>query len=108
MKNLVILENGKKVQIVFNPDDEIVENIKKGLNKNQTIDFCDDDELEIEISSEQEKQNQIAELKIKLQKFKEDVEQVVLFGIEREDLQEKKKLCADLVFTLRELEKAEK
>lgn len=51
------------------------------------------------------KSNRIAELKTLLQKYKEDVEQVELFGMERSDYEEKKKLCADFIIELRELEK---
>lgn len=43
-------------------------------------------------------------LKEQLQKYKEDVEQVDLFGMQRADYQEKKQLCADIVLELRELE----
>lgn len=51
------------------------------------------------------KSNRIAELKTLLQKYKEDVEQVELFGMERSDYEEKKKLCADFIIELRNLEK---
>lgn len=44
-------------------------------------------------------------LKEKLQKYKEDVEQVELFGMERSDYQEKKQLCKDIVLELRQLER---
>lgn len=47
---------------------------------------------------------QIQEKKILLQKYKEDIEQVDLFGMERADYQEKKIACANLVLELRELE----
>lgn len=46
----------------------------------------------------------IGEKKQLLQKYKEDVEQVDLFGMERADYQEKKTACANLVLELRELE----
>lgn len=46
----------------------------------------------------------IIEKKQLLQKYKEDVEQVDLFGMERADYQEKKTACANLVLELRELE----
>lgn len=45
------------------------------------------------------------ELKKLLKKYKEDVEQVELFGLERPDYAEKKKFCHDAVLELRELEK---
>lgn len=40
-----------------------------------------------------------------LKKYKYDVEQVDLFGMQRDDYEEKKALCAQLVRELRELEK---
>ena len=49
--------------------------------------------------------SQIATKKALLNKYREDVEQVDLFGIERADYAEKKKLCKQLVEELRELEK---
>jgi len=48
---------------------------------------------------------QISEKKYLLEKYKEDVEQVELFGMERADYEEKKKTCANLIIELRELEK---
>lgn len=47
----------------------------------------------------------IREKKALLNKYREDVEQVDLFGMEREDYAEKKELCKQLVYELRELEK---
>lgn len=49
---------------------------------------------------------QIATLKQQLVKYKEDVEQVDLFGMQREDYEQKKQLCAGIVLQLRELEKS--
>lgn len=49
--------------------------------------------------------NRRVEIKSLLAKYKEDVEQVELFGMERTDYEEKKKLCADMILELRELEK---
>lgn len=46
----------------------------------------------------------IAEKKAILQKFKEDVEQVELFGMERADYEEKKAQCVSIIQQLRELE----
>ena len=40
-----------------------------------------------------------------LKKYKYDVEQVDLFGMQRDDYEEKKALCAQLVLELKELEK---
>ena len=50
-------------------------------------------------------QAQIAEKKALLLKYREDVEQVDLFGMEREDYEEKKTACRTLVEELRTLEK---
>ena len=47
----------------------------------------------------------IAEKKAILVKYREDVEQVSLFGMEREDFEEKKEACKALVEKLRVLEK---
>ena len=47
----------------------------------------------------------IQEKKALLNKYREDVEQVDLFGMERADYEEKKELCKQLVYELRELEK---
>ena len=46
----------------------------------------------------------IQEKKALLNKYREDVEQVDLFGMERADYVEKKELCKQLVYELRELE----
>lgn len=47
----------------------------------------------------------IQEKKQLLEKYKEDVEQVELFKMERTDYEEKKQICATLIYELRELEK---
>lgn len=47
----------------------------------------------------------IQQKKALLNKYKEDIEQVDLFGMVRDDYAEKKELCAQLVYELRELEK---
>ena len=43
-------------------------------------------------------------LKIQLERYKEDIEQVELFGMERQDCEEKKQLCKNLIIKIRELE----
>lgn len=48
---------------------------------------------------------EISRKKSILEKYKEDVEQVELFGMERDDYEEKKKICAEIILELRELEK---
>lgn len=47
----------------------------------------------------------IKELKQELIKWKEDVEQVELFGMERTDYEQKKARCAEIILILRQLEK---
>jgi hypothetical protein len=61
---------------------------------------------EIPAPSETElKQKQIKDIKQKLEKYKEDVEQVELFGMERIDYEEKKRLCKNMILELRQLER---
>lgn len=47
---------------------------------------------------------EIKTLKQELAKYKEDVEQVELFGMERADYEQKKTRCAEIILELRELE----
>lgn len=49
-------------------------------------------------------QGQIQVKKHQLNKYKEDVEQVELFGMQRNDYEEKKELCKGIILELRELE----
>jgi len=49
--------------------------------------------------------NQITVKKRLLQKYKEDIEQVELFGMQREDYEQKKELCKNIIVELRQLEK---
>lgn len=53
----------------------------------------------------QETKKLIQEKKKLLEKYKYDIQQVDLFGMERTDYEEKKSLCVQLVLELRELEK---
>ena len=62
-------------------------------------------ELTAEQKAKIELEKTIREKKALLNKYREDVEQVDLFGMEREDYEEKKELCKQLVYELRELEK---
>lgn len=48
---------------------------------------------------------EIRKKKALLNKYKEDVEQVELFGMYRDDYMEKRNACTDLILNLRELEK---
>lgn len=50
-------------------------------------------------------QERITELKKQIAKYKEDVEQVELFGMQRDDYEQKKEMCKDIILELRELEK---
>lgn len=63
------------------------------------------DEYKLAAVKETERQNLIAEKKALLLKYREDVEQVDLFGMVRNDYDEKKAACRTLVEELRELEK---
>ena len=56
-------------------------------------------------TAEELKQIEIQDLKRTLEKYKEDVEQVELFGMHREDYTQKKQACADIVVRLRQLER---
>lgn len=47
----------------------------------------------------------IAILKQTLNKYKEDVEQVEMFDMQRDDYEQKKKACRDIILELRDLEK---
>ena len=61
-------------------------------------------ELTAEQKAKIELAKTIREKKELLNKYREDVEQVDLFGMEREDYEEKKILCKQLVYELREME----
>jgi hypothetical protein len=57
--------------------------------------------------TEQEKYQvycRIQNLKLQIAKYKEDVEQVELFGMERADYKEKKAQCVAIIEELRQLE----
>ena len=58
-----------------------------------------------EPTAEQQKINRIAELKEQIAKYKEDVEQVELFGMERADYEDKKAQCVQIIEELRILER---
>lgn len=49
--------------------------------------------------------SKISKLKRELEKYKQDVEQVELFGMERTDYATKKARCVEIILKLRELEK---
>ena len=68
-------------------------------------DVYEDIQVYIEYTEQELTQQHIGELKTMLAKYKEDVEQVELFGMERSDYEEKKKACREIVLELRKLEK---
>ena len=47
---------------------------------------------------------QIRDKKATLEKYKEDVEQVELFGMQRDDYEIKKQMCVEIILELRKLE----
>lgn len=49
-------------------------------------------------------EDEIIELRHLLDKYKWDIEQVILFGMERTDTEEKKQKCREMVRKLKELE----
>ena len=53
----------------------------------------------------EEKRKLLFEKKAQMDRYMEDIEQVVLLGIERSDLEEKKTLCRQLLTEIRQLEK---
>lgn len=54
--------------------------------------------------SKEEISMRIFELKLDLAKYKEDVEQVELFGMQRDDYEQKKEMCKNIILQLRQLE----
>lgn len=53
----------------------------------------------------EEKRKLLFEKKAQMDRYMEDIEQVVLLGIERSDFEEKKSLCKQLITEIRQLEK---
>lgn len=88
-------------------------NLKSPINDENYIQIIEEEFNELtkpkELTAEQkakiELEKTIREKKALLNKYREDVEQVDLFGMERADYAEKKELCKQLVYELRELEK---
>ena len=87
-------------------------NLKSPLNDENYIQITKEEfneltkpkELTAEEKAKMELAKTIREKKALLNKYREDVEQVDLFGMEREDYEEKKILCKQLVYELREME----
>lgn len=88
-------------------------NLKSPVNNPDYIEITEQEFNELskpkEPTAEQkalrEKRKLHSEKEALLKKYKYDVEQVDLFGMERADYEEKKALCKQLVEELRELEK---
>ena len=92
-------------------DEIIVDNVPALGGENHTL-YVENgkivsklDESKVARAARQTLLSQISAKKALLVKYREDVEQVDLFGMERADYAEKKKLCKQLVEELRELEK---
>ena len=78
---------------------QITEEEFKELSKPKIPELTAEQKAKIELAKT------IREKKALLNKYREDVEQVDLFGMVRNDYSEKKELCKQLVYELRELEK---
>ena len=53
----------------------------------------------------EEKRKLLFEKKAQMDRYMEDIEQVVLLGIERSDFEEKKALCRQLLTEIKQIEK---
>ena len=86
-------------------------NLKSPVNNPEYIEITEQEFNELSKPKEptaeqkalQDKRKLIAEKEALLKKYKYDVEQVDLFGMERADYEEKKSLCRQLVLELKEL-----
>lgn len=102
-----------KINDIFYADDEYSKRAEYCNENNLVIVEVEPDEVgrrfQIQVapkSSDKEKLLQeIITAKELLNKYREDVEQVDLFGMERTDYDEKKNACVELVKKLRRLEK---
>lgn len=90
--------NYKKIFV----DDDCAENLS-GEDFTENLEFSRE-LYNLRVNSNDNKEK-IARLKQELAKWKEDVEQVELFGMERADYEQKKARCAEIILELRELEK---
>lgn len=61
--------------------------------------------VDYEPTQEEVKRSQIEQLKKQLIEYKYDIEQVELFDMQRDDYNEKKQMCVNIILQLRELEK---
>lgn len=97
------------IDVVVKECGYIIINVDDQFKDCQTCDFNEDMTFSVEKYNSrkqlEEKQMLIPQLKQELTKWKEDVEQVELFGMDRSDYEEKKKRCAEIILELRVLEK---
>ena len=102
-----------KIGLIFRDDDDYSNKAEFCNNNNLRIVEIEKDEggrrfqiQEVPPPTDEElKLIEIRNLKRTLEKYKEDVEQVELFGMTREDYAQKKQACADIVVRLRQLER---
>ena len=62
MTNYVLKENDKILQIIYSPDDDIVNNIKKSLKENQTFEKTNNNEIINEETPQELAQTELQEL----------------------------------------------
>ena len=94
------------IPIEVNENEEVVVGVSKYINGkliNPSVEELK--ALEQQREAKEKTFRLIQQKKVLLNKYKEDIEQVDLFGMVRDDYAEKKELCAQLVYELRELEK---
>ena len=124
MQKILDEETGKQIERINLPEDhgfiecDIVSNIF-GLDHYQVDEenkvvkpiMIDSEKLSVltknrvNFEEKQKMRRVITDMKIMLKKYKEDVEQVELFGMERTDYEDKKKQCRYLILQLRKLQK---
>ena len=106
--NPILDENGEQK---YNIDKKVVEDgLLDGYTQITEQEFKELTKPKVYVPTPEQKEAQakkklIAEKKALLNKYREDVEQVDLFGMERSDYEEKKIACKTLVEELRVLEK---
>lgn len=94
------------IPIEVNENEEVVVGVSKYINGELVNPSVEElKALEQQREAKEKTFRLIQQKKVLLNKYREDVEQVDLFGMEREDYEEKKELCKQLVYELRELEK---
>lgn len=103
-------ENGKICAVsVENYDGQFLYTDKNIVENCRGEFLFEDDEKALNLEEEKGKyeaiQKEIRDIRLNLTKWKEDIEQVELFGMDRDDYEEKKQMCKNAVLRLRELEK---